>query len=453
MSTPVSRRGVLTGIGGGAVGALALGVPAHALTSSAGPASGAPSRAAANPRPLPRAPQGSPADVARNEAYWSRVARSYDVSREVINLENGYFGVVPDVVLAEFRARGDEIARRSSYYMRTEMDADWERQRQRTAQVAGCDVAEVALTRGATEALQKLIAGYRRIGPGDEALYVDLDYDSMQYAMEWLAERRGCTVVKGSIPEPATYDNVLGFYETFLAQHPRAKLLLLTHVSHRTGLTLPVAEISRMAAARGVDVIVDAAHSWGQLDFSVRDLEAPFVGFNYHKWMGCPLGVGWMYIAKDRLADIDRDLADEDFGADDIRSRIHTGTAHTANTLTISTALSFHEAVGIANKQARLRYLRDAWVKPCRDVPRLQILTPDDERMYGALTAFRVQGRTSKEDSTAITKWLLEKHNLFTVRRGGVAAGEVVRVTPALYNTPEDSRRLAVALKELVTVF
>ena len=180
MSTPVSRRSVLTGIGGGAVGALALGVPAHALTSAAGPASGAPSGAAANPRPLPRAPQGSPADVARNEAYWSRVARSYDVSREVINLENGYFGVVPDVVLAEFRARGDEIARRSSYYMRTEMDADWERQRQRTAQVAGCDVAEVALTRGATEALQKLIAGYRRIGPGDEALYVDLDYDSMQ---------------------------------------------------------------------------------------------------------------------------------------------------------------------------------------------------------------------------------------------------------------------------------
>ncbi len=453
MSTPVSRRGVLAGMGGGAVGALAFGLPAHALTSSSGTTPGAHAQAASKPRPLPRAPKTAPAALARDEAYWARVARSYDVSREVINLENGYFGVVPDVVLAEFRARGDEIARRSSYYMRTEMDADWERQRQRTAQIAGCDVSEVALTRGATEALQKLIAGYNKLGPGDEALYVDLDYDSMQYAIEWLAERRGCTVVKGAIPEPATYDNVLGYYETFLADHPRAKLLLLTHVSHRTGLVIPVAEVARMAAQRGVDVIVDAAHSWGQLDFAVRDLEAPFVGFNFHKWMGCPLGVGWMYIAKDRLTDIDRDLADEDFDADDIRSRIHTGTANTANTLTISTALSFHEAVGIENKQARLRYLRDAWVTPSRDIPRLQILTPDDERMYGALTAFRLQGRTSKEDSTAITKWLLEKHNIFTVRRGGVAAGEVVRVTPALYNTPEESRRLAAALRELVTVF
>lgn len=438
----VSRRGVLAGIGGGALGSLAFGAPSTAAA--------APGR---SPRPLPRAPQRSAAALATDETYWSRVARSYDVSTEVTNLENGYFGVVPDVVAAEFRSRSDEIVRRSSYYMRTEMGADWEKQRLRTAQVAGCDVSEIALTRGATEALQKLIAGYNKIGPGDVALYSDLDYDSMQYAMEWLKDRRGCTVVKGAIPEPATYDNVLAYYEKLLGDNPKAKLLLLTHVSHRTGLLIPVREISEMAARRGVDVIVDAAHSWGQIDFDVRDLKAPFVGFNFHKWMGCPLGVGWMYIAKDRLADIDRDYADEDYPADDIQSRIHTGTANTANTLTISTALSFHEAVGVQNKQARLRYLRDLWVEPSRELKRLQILTPDDPRMYGALTAFRVEGRTTKDDSTAIAKWLLDKHNIFTVRRGGVAAGEVIRVTPALYNTPDDSRRLAAALRELVTVF
>ena len=442
----LSRRGVLAGLGGGAagaVGSLAFGAPASAQPASA----------TRSPRPLPHAPSGDPSVIARNEAYWAKVAKSYDVSTEVINLENGYFGVVPDVVGAEFRRRSDEIARRSSYYMRTEMGKDWEAQRTRTAQVAGCDVSEVALTRGATEACQKLIGGYNKIGPGDVALYSDLDYDSMQYAMEWLKDRRGCTVVKGTVPEPATYENVLAYYEKFLKDNPKAKLLLLTHVSHRTGAVMPIREISRMAAKQGCDVIVDAAHSWGQIDFDVRDLEAPFVGFNFHKWMGCPLGVGWMYIAKDRLADIDRDYADEDYPADDIQSRIHTGTANTANTLTISTALAFHEAVGIENKQARLRYLRDLWVKPSRDLPRLEIQVNDDPRMYGALTSFRVKGRTKREDSNAITKWLLDKHNIFTVRRGGVTAGEVIRVTPALYNTPAESRKLAKALRELVTVF
>ncbi|MFX7800673.1 aminotransferase class V-fold PLP-dependent enzyme, partial [Acinetobacter baumannii] len=87
-------------------------------------------------------------------------------------------------------------------------------------------------------------------------------------------------------------------------------LLLLTHVSHRTGLVMPVAEIVRMAKARGIDCIVDAAHSWGQLDIKVGDLEADFVGFNLHKWIGAPLGIGFLYIKKDRLDSIDRDMGD-----------------------------------------------------------------------------------------------------------------------------------------------
>lgn len=446
----LNRRTMIGGLGGGALATLAFGPPAQALDSLH---TVAPEAASGRPRPLPKAPAVAPEELAGNEGYWARVAASYDVTAEVVNLENGYFGVVPGVVLAEYRRRIAEIARRTSYYMRTEFEDDVEAQRHRIAQVAGCDVEEVAITRGATEALQKLIGGYNRLQRGDEVLYVDLDYDSMQYAMKWLADRRGVGVVAGAIPEPATRDVVLGFYERFLAEHPRAKLLLLTHVSHRTGLMLPIKEISAMAAARGVDVIVDAAHSWGQVDFSVRDLGAPFVGFNLHKWMGCPLGVGWMYIAKDRLADIDRDYADEDYPADDIRSRVHTGTANSANYLTISTALAFHEGVGAANKHARLQYLRDRWVNQVRDVRRLQILTPDDPAMYAALTAFRVEGRATKADTSAITTWLLNKHNVFTVRRGGVAEGEVVRVTPALYNSPRDSDRLAKALKELVTVF
>ncbi len=420
----------------------------------AGPAgTAAGSNPATTPLPLPTPPRVDPVELARDERFCRRVARHYRVSREVINPENGYFGVNPDVVVASYAHWTAQIQTRSSYFMRTEFEDHLEAMRQRIAQVAGCDVAEVAITRGATEALQKLIGGYNRIGPGDVALYVDLDYDSMQYAMDWLKTRRGCTVVKGAIPEPATYDAVLAYYDRFLRDNPRAKLLLTTHVSHRTGLVLPIAEITEMARARGVDVIVDAAHSWGQIDFRVGDLKAPFVGFNLHKWMGCPLGVGWMYIAKDRLGDIDRDYADQDYPADDIRSRVHTGTANSANYLTIDAALDFHDALTATNKHARLQYLRDRWVNAVVDVPRLQILTPQDRRMYAALTAFRVEGRAAKVDTVAMTDWLLKKHNIFTVRRGGVARGEVIRVTPALYNTPADSDRLAAALRELVRVF
>ena len=188
---------------------------------------------------------------------------------------------------------------------------------------------------------------------------------------------------------------MIDHYTKLLRGNPRITLLLLTHISHRTGLKLPIAEISRMAAQHGVDTIVDAAHSWGHVDFSVRDLESPFVGFNLHKWIGAPLGCGFLYIKKDRLPDIDRHFADEDHDADDVRSRIYTGTANSANYLAVPAALDFHRAVGAANKFARLQYLRDRWVHQVLDVSNLTIMTPEDRRMYGALTSFPIGACTA----------------------------------------------------------
>ncbi|WP_439279818.1 aminotransferase class V-fold PLP-dependent enzyme [Microbacterium sp. A93] len=179
----------------------------------------------------------------------------------------------------------------------------------------------------------------------------------------------------------------------------------------------------------------------------MTDLASPFVGFNLHKWMGAPLGCGFMYIRKDRLASIDRHFGDRDYGAEDVRSRIHTGTANSANYLAVPAALDFHVALGIQNKQARLRLLRDRWVQQVLDVPNLQILTPEDPLTYGAITAFRLDGNNTSQQTTAITDYLLAEWGVFTVRRGGVGAGEVIRVSPALYNDVRDADLVARAVR------
>jgi len=261
-------------------------------------------------RTLPPLPAG--AALATDAGYWSAVRGLYSVSPSIINLENGYWGIMAEPVRRTFIAATDMVNRENSVYARTGFGKDMEAARVKLAAAVGADPAEIAFTRGATEALQLLISNYNRLKPGDQVLYADLDYDSMQYTMAWLKDRRGVEVVKFAIPEPATRAAVLATYEKILADNPRAKLLLLTHVSHRTGLVMPVAEIGAMAKARGVDVIVDAAHSWGQIDFKVGDLGVDFVGFNLHKWIGAPLGLGFLWIRKDRIADIDRAFGDED---------------------------------------------------------------------------------------------------------------------------------------------
>jgi len=394
-----------------------------------------------------RRPAGAPEEVARDEGYWGRVAANYRISTAFTNLEAGYFGMMAAPVLAAFHQHVDRVNMESSYYARRGYGADLSAARARAAAFLGATPGEIAFSRGATEALQCLIGQYNRIRPGDTVMYADLDYNAMQYAMNWLAERRGAGVARLEIPEPASRDNVLAAYAAALDAHPRTRLLLLTHLNNKTGLIIPVKEIAAMARARGADVVVDAAHSFGQVDLKVGDLGADFVGCNLHKWIGAPVGAGVMYIRAGRLPDVDRMMADESGGANSIDSRIHTGTASFATFLTVPQAIEFHEAVGGAFKAARIRYLRDRWVKAVRETRGIDILTPDDQDMVAGITSFRVGGRTSRADNQAVAAELLEKHGLFTVWRNGMAKGDCVRVTPALYNTPADVDRLAAALK------
>jgi selenocysteine lyase/cysteine desulfurase len=433
----LTRRSLLTG---GVAGLAAAGArPLFALDDAA---------ALAQAAGTLNRPAGAPEAVARDEAYWRRVAANYKVAGTFTNLEAGYFGMMAAPVLAAFHRHTDRVNLESSHYVRRQFPADVEAARARVAAFLGVTPAEIAFSRGATEALQCLIAQYNKIAPGDTVMYADLDYNAMQFAMNWLVERRGAVVAKLVIPEPPTRDNVLDAYAAALQAHPRTKLLLLTHLNNKTGLVLPVKEIAALARARGADVVVDAAHSFGQMDLKMADLGADFVGCNLHKWIGAPVGAGVMYIKASRLPDIDRMMGDEGSTAS-IESRIHSGTANFATFLTVPHALDFHHAVGGAHKAARIRYLRDRWVQAVRGTRGIDILTPDDREMAAGITSFRIHGRTGRAENQAVAAELLEKHGLFTFWRTGLAKGDCVRVTPALYNTPADLDRLVTALKAI----
>ena len=400
-------------------------------------------RAQASPLRPPAAP---PAEAARDEEHWRRVASQYRVIDTVVNLEAGYWGVMAAPVHEAFTRHVERINRENSFYARRAYAADLTKVRDRVAALLGVGGDELAFTRSATESLQCLIAGYNRLKPGDAVLYADLDYPAMQQAMAWLRERRGVRVVRIDLPEPATRERVLSAYGDALDRNRDVRLVLLTHVSNKTGLVIPVQELVALARARGADAIVDAAHAIGQLPVTLPEIGADFVGFNLHKWIGAPLGVAAFYIRKSRLGDVDRHMGDEESPATSIASRAHTGTTSFAAFLTVPDAIDFHEAVGPAHKAARLRYLRDRWVAPARRLSHIEVLTPDDPGMSGGITSFRVRGKTSRPDNERIVDELLTKHGIFTARRTGIAGGDCIRVTPALYTKVEEVDRFARAL-------
>lgn len=391
-----------------------------------------------------------PAD-ADDEAFWRSIAAEYDPPEGVVQLENGNWGMMPRSVLQSYQAMVARVNRDTSFYARRGMTRDLIAARDQAAAAMSVQPQELAFTRNATEALETLILRYNRLRPGDAVLYADLDYDSMQACMESLRGRRGVHVVRITLPEPATHEALVQAYAEAMAKHPRLRLILLTHLSHRTGLVLPVREIAALARAKGIDVIVDAAHSWCQLDFSLADLDCDFVGVNGHKWLGAPLGVGFLHIRESALDRIDRHPANPATGRDDIFSRVHLGTHDFAASLTVPAALAFQQGIGSKRRADRLRMLRNRWVMAARHIPAIEVLTPDDPQLHGGITSFRVKGATDVAANIRLARHLLERHGIFTVHRGGITGGACVRVTPALFTRPEDVDRLARALPDIVS--
>lgn len=393
---------------------------------------------------LPERPAGDPATDA---AFWAAVARAYDTEPSVANLENGYWGAMAEPVLDAYRHWTARVNHGHTMLIRRHWAAALESLRGTVARALGCERDEIVLVRGATEAMQALISGYNRLQPGDTVLYCDLDYPAMQHAMAWLHDRRGVTPVRLKMPQPATREEVLATYAQALQQHPRVRLLLLTHLNHINGAVLPVRELARLAREAGAEVMVDAAHSWGQLDFDVGDLGVPFAAFNLHKWVGAPLGCGCLYIRRGSVPAIDPHYGDADYPADDIRARLRTGSPNFAAWLTIPAALQWHQRIGAAAKEARLRHLRGLWVREARLLPGVEILTPDAPEMVAGITSLRIQGRAAVDVVTA----LADRHGVHTVAPTGQTGSDlVVRITPAITTTEGELERLVAGLRDIV---
>lgn len=386
--------------------------------------------------------------AAADNNYWRSVRALYDVPDDLIHLEHGNWGMMAKSVHAKYLEELAKVNRHTSYYGRELFAEEQAPVMQYVAEVLNVSTDEIAPVRNATEALTALIGGYHKLKPGDGVLYADLDYPSMQGAMRWLVDRRGVTVHTVNLPEPASVDNIISTYENALKANRHIRLLLITHISHRTGLLLPVREIIAMARQYDVDVILDSAHAWGQVDFTLPDTGADFVGLNLHKWMGAPLGLGLIYIKKSRLGDIDRHMVrGGGRDTDSIYARTGIGTNNLAAQLTVPAALDVHRAIGPALKQARLRRLRDLWAERLRDHPRIEILTPADPSLYAGITSFRVKGKTNAADNVALAKKLWEQHRIFVVQRDGVASGSCIRVTPAVFTLESEVNALANAIE------
>ena len=381
-------------------------------------------------------------DLAQDEAFWATIRAKYKLKADYINLENGYYCLQPQEVLEAFIGKVREINTEASYYMRTRQYDDKLAVRKRLDAMAGCSSEELIITRNTTESLDTVIAGFDW-KPGDEAVMAEQDYGAMLDQFDLQARRYGMLNRRVSLPlDPKSDEEIVDLYAGVISY--KTRLLMVGHMVNITGHILPVRKLADMAHSKGVQIMVDGAHAFAHLDFRIPDLDCDYYGASLHKWLGAPLGAGILYVRKDRIEKLWPIYGDKSMADTDIRKLNHTGTHPVHTDLAIMNAIDFHEGIGIARKEARLRHLQNYWTKQVRGLPRIVLNTPTEKHRSCAIANVGVAGIAPKD----LAKTLLDKYKIWTVAID-TANVQGARITPHLYTSTAELDAFVRALKDI----
>ena len=316
-----------------------------------------------------------PEELAADEKFWEGIRKGFRLKPDYINLENGYYCFLPEETLEKFIAHVREINFQGSYYMRIKKFDDNKAMAAKLAVLAGCSAEELVITRNTSESLDLVIGG-THWQAGDEAVMAEQDYGAMLDMFKLVAKRHGVINKIISVPNhPASDEEIVNLYANAIT--PKTKLLMVCHMINITGQILPIRKICDMAHSKGVKVLVDGAHAFAHINFSIPDLHCDYYGSSLHKWLSVPLGLGILYVKKENIAGIWPLLGEsEDIPVNDIRSLNHIGTPPVHTYLAVENAIDYYLKIGRERKEERLRYLQLYWSSKVRNMPGVVVNTP-----------------------------------------------------------------------------
>ena len=384
----------------------------------------------------------TPEQVAMDEDYWSVIQNSFTVTRGIVNLNNGGVSPSPRIVTEALVRYIWQQEDATAYTMWQILEPQSETIRTGLAEMFGCDREEIAITRNASESLEILLMGMD-FKPGDEILTTTQDYPRMLTTLRQRERREGLVLKMVKIPiPPKDLSEITAAFEKGITR--RTKLILISHQVNITGQITPVKAVCEMARAKGIETIVDGAHSFAQFDFRQKDLACDYFGTSLHKWLFAPKGSGLLFVKRDKIAKLWPLMAAEEKQSTDIRKFEEVGTHSAAPRLAIGEAMLFHNSMGGKRKEARLRYLSRYWMNQLKGVPKVSFNTSFDPMQSCAIANVHIEGT----DPTAIGNYLFSKHRVFTTP---IIHDEFkgIRITPNVYTTLGELNRFCELMENI----
>lgn len=377
-----------------------------------------------------------------DEELWTTVRSHYTLKDDYINLESGYYSIIPNPVLEHFIKHVKHVNIEGSYYMRNDLNKNKDRVITELAKLVGSTSDQIGITRNATESLDLVISGFQW-ERGDEAIYAKQDYGTMKEMFEQISSRYGVKTKIVSVPNhPKNDEEIVSIYESQITD--KTKLIMICHMINITGQILPVKKICEMAHSYGVEVMVDGAHCVGHFDFSIDEFNCDYYGSSLHKWLATPLGAGLLYVNKNNTHKIWPLLANGNTNKKDIKRLNHIGTHPVHTDLAISNSIDYTNWIGMKKKEKRMRYLQRYWSDKLRTVKNVIVNTPEDLNRSCGIGNVGLSNMSPSQMSNI----LFEKYKIFTVAID-YANVKGCRISPNIFTTTNELDEFISAVKEM----
>ncbi|KYP14285.1 aminotransferase class V-fold PLP-dependent enzyme [Flavihumibacter sp. CACIAM 22H1] len=381
--------------------------------------------------------------LASEEDFWYSIQQAYTVSPSIINLNNGGVSPSPRVVQEAMKRFHDLSNEGPSYFMWRILDQGREPLRLNLARLAGCNPEEIALQRNASEALETVIFGLP-LQKGDEVVLCKQDYPNMINAWKQREKRDGIQLKWVNLELPSEDSDYLVQQYT-KAFTPKTKLVHITHIINWNGQMLPVRKIADAAHAKGIEVLVDGAHSFAHFHFRLDELGADYFGTSLHKWLSACIGTGFLFVKKDKIEKLYPLFGAPAGQETNIRKFENLGTRPFFIEQAIGKAIEFQEMIGAERKEKRLHYLKNYWMQQVKELPGVEIGTSLQPGFACAIGLVAIKNRKPAE----LDQFLFNTYKIHTV---GIEWENIkgVRITPHVYTTTKQLDLLVKGIREFV---
>ena len=406
-------------------------------------------------------------DVARIRADFPLLRRQSH-GHPIAYLDSAATSQKPQSVLdaeSRFYAESNANVHRGVYELAEAATAAYEGARERVARfVSASDPSEIVFLRGTTEAINLLAycLSESRLRKGDRILTTVLEHHSNIVPWQIVGQRRGLPIDFLDIDA----EGRLRLDELRSNWKEGTRVLSVAQISNVLGTVNPVREIAEIAHEHGALVVVDAAQAAPHQRIDVRALGADFVAFSGHKMLG-PTGIGALWGRSELLqalppflggGEMIRAVHTDRVTFADPPTRFEAGTPNFAGAVGLGAAIEYLSAIGWDELRAHGRMLADRAVRGARD------RFGDDLRFYGpvgapdheAILSYSFAGAHPHDVAS-----LLDAEGI-AVRAGHHCAqplmtrlkvSALTRLSPYLYNTPEEIDRWVEGMARVRTVF